>query len=205
MRTVTTTETNVPGPSAPRRGCTVFLTGLSGAGKSTIAEALVAELLVSAGVEATLLDGDRVRAQLAPHLGFSKEDRDRNVRRVGEIAAEITGRGQIAICALIAPYEETRRDVQRLIEQAGEFVLVYVATPLGVCEARDPKGLYAKARAGLISGFTGVSDPYEPPATPSVVIDTTQVTPQQASAAIVRHLVGIGVCAARDAVAAPQP
>ncbi|MGR6967519.1 adenylyl-sulfate kinase [Geodermatophilus sp. URMC 61] len=156
-------------------GGVLFFTGLSGAGKSTIA-ARVVELLLEAGRSVTLLDGDEVRHHLSAGLGFSQADRDTNVRRIGWVAAQIAKHGGIAVCAPIAPYAAVRADVRHEVEaQAGRggFVLVHVATPLAECEARDRKGLYAKARAGEIPAFTGISDPYEAPTDAEVTIDTT--------------------------------
>ena len=173
-------------------GCTIFLTGLSAAGKSTIAGALMQRLSPDAGRQVTLLDGDWARAHVSQGLGFSRADRDANIRRIGAIAAEVTRGGGIAVCAVIAPYDATRREVRRAIEQVGGFVMVYVSTPLDVCESRDPKGLYAKARAGLITAFTGVSDPYETPADADVVIDTTCVAPPEAADVILRFAQSAG-------------
>src|SRR5207253_4722945 len=136
-------------PPRARQGLTVFFTGLSGSGKSTIANVLLARLLEMGGRPVTLLDGDIVRRHLSSELGFSKEHRDINIRRVGFVASEITKNGGIALCAPIAPYDATRREVREMVESGGGFVLVHVSTPLEVCEARDRKGLYAKARAGL--------------------------------------------------------
>ncbi len=175
-------------PPPQRQGFTVFLTGLSGAGKSTIAGVLMAKLLELGTRPVTLLDGDIVRRYLSQELGFTKKDREMNVRRVGFVASEITKNGGVAICALIAPYRSIRREVRELISQHGGFVEVYVATPLEVCEARDRKGLYAKARAGLIKNFTGIDDPYEPPENPEVIIDTTQMTPEEAAQRILSYL-----------------
>lgn len=162
-------------PPRDQQGFTVFLTGLSGAGKSTLARALAARLMEMGGRSVTLLDGDIVRRHLSSELGFSKAHRDINVRRIGFVAAEITKNRGIAICAPIAPYQQTRRDVRSMIEQVGGFVEVHVSTPIETCELRDRKGLYAKARAGLIPEFTGVSDPYEIPAAPELAIDTTHL------------------------------
>lgn len=175
-------------PARHRRGFTVFLTGLSGAGKSTIANVLMAKFLEMGGRPVTLLDGDIVRKELSSELGFSKEHRDLNIRRIGYVASEITKNGGIAICAPIAPYHHTRAQVRELIEEVGGFCLVYVATPLEVAEQRDRKGLYAKARAGLIEDFTGISDPYEEPTDAEVVIDTTELTPEQAAQEILLYL-----------------
>src|SRR3954469_20805776 len=170
---------------APRhkQGMTVFFTGLSGAGKSTIANVLMIKLLEMGGRPVTLLDGDLVRKHLSSELGFSKEHRDLNVRRIGFVASEITKNGGIAICAPIAPYDAVRKEVRELIAPLGGFVLVHVATTLDVCERRDAKGLYAKARAGIIPAFTGVSDPYEEPGDAEVVIDGG-ATPAEAADAI---------------------
>jgi sulfate adenylyltransferase len=140
------------------------------------------------GRRVTLLDGDRVRKHLSSELGFSKAHRDLNIRRIGYVASEITKHGGIAVCAPIAPYEITRRQVREMIEPLGGFVLVHVATPIEACERRDRKGLYAKARAGVIKEFTGVSDPYEPPANAEVVIDTLGETPAQSAERIITHL-----------------
>ena len=153
-------------PPRHRQGFSVLFTGLSGAGKSTIANALVAMLHEHGDRKVTLLDGDIVRKNLSSELGFSREHRDLNVRRIGFVAAEITRSGGIAVCAPIAPYAALRREVREMIEAVGGFVEVYVATPLDVCEARDRKGLYARARAGLITDFTGVDAPYEAPENP---------------------------------------
>ena len=175
-------------PPRHRQGFTVFFTGLSGAGKSTIANALLVKLLEMGGRPVTLLDGDIVRKNLSSELGFSKEHRDLNIRRIGFVASEITKNGGIAICAPIAPYDAVRKEVREMIAPLGGFVLVHVATPLEVCEQRDRKGLYAKARAGIIKEFTGISDPYEAPEDAEVVIDTTDMSPEEAAQAILLHL-----------------
>ncbi|MBT9591756.1 MAG: adenylyl-sulfate kinase [Thiobacillus sp.] len=167
-------------PPRERQGFTVFFTGLSGAGKSTLARMLAARLMETGGRKVTLLDGDIVRRNLSSELGFSKAHRDINVRRIGFVASEITKNCGIAICAPIAPYKQTRRDVRAMIEAVGGFVEIHVATPIETCELRDRKGLYAKARAGLIPEFTGVSDPYEVPETPELAIDTTSVGIEEA-------------------------
>lgn len=171
-----------------RSGLTVFFTGLSGAGKSTVARALSDRFVEVDDRPVTLLDGDAVRKELSPDLGFSQEHRDIHLRRVGAVAAEITKSGGIVICASIAPYAATRLAVRHLVESVGEFVLVYLSTPLEVCEQRDVKGLYAKARSGLLQQFTGVSDPYEVPLDADVVIDTSQVTPAEAVSTILLRL-----------------
>jgi sulfate adenylyltransferase len=175
-------------PPRHRQGFTIFFTGLSGAGKSTIANVMLARFLELGGRPVTLLDGDVVRKHLSSELGFSKAHRDLNIRRIGFVASEITKNGGIAICAPIAPYDATRKDVRAMIEPHGGFVLVHVATPLEECERRDRKGMYAKARAGLLKEFTGISDPYEAPSDADVVIDTVDSTPEQSAQAIVLHL-----------------
>jgi sulfate adenylyltransferase len=175
-------------PPRDKQGFTIFLTGLSGAGKSTVARVLLVKLLEVGGRPVTLLDGDIVRKNLSSELDFSREHRDINVRRIGFVASEITKNGGIALCAPIAPYERVRREVRQMISGKGGFVLVHVATPLEVCEERDRKGLYAKARAGLIPHFTGISDPYEPPTEPDIVADTSRVSAEDAATKILRHL-----------------
>jgi sulfate adenylyltransferase len=170
-------------------GVTVLLSGLSGSGKSTIARSLVERLVQTRTV--TLLDGDVVRTHLSRGLGFSREDRDINVRRIGWVAGEVTKHGGMAVCAPISPYDETRRWMRSVVEAAGgpgSFLLVWVSTPIEVCEARDVKGLYAKARAGLITGFTGVDDPYEPPLDAELVIDTSEVSVSDAVESILAAL-----------------
>jgi sulfate adenylyltransferase len=175
-------------PPRHRQGFTVFFTGLSGSGKSTIANALLVKFLEIGGRPVTLLDGDLVRKHLSSELGFSKEHRDINIRRIGFVASEITKNGGIAICAPIAPYDSVRREVRRMVEEGGGFLLVHVATPIEICEGRDRKGLYAKARAGIVKEFTGISDPYESPADAEVIIDTTEVSPDEAAQQIILHL-----------------
>jgi len=175
-------------PSPDRQGFTIFLTGLSGAGKSTIAQVLYARFLEIGDRPVTLLDGDIVRRNLSSQLSFSKEDRDTNVRRIGFVAGEITKNRGIAICAPIAPYNDTRTEIRNAIENYGGFIEVHVSTPIKVCEKRDRKGMYAKARAGLIKGFTGVDDPYEIPESPEVRIDTTDLTPDEAAQEILLFL-----------------
>jgi len=175
-------------PPRSRQGFTVFLTGLSGAGKSTVAKVLLARFLEMRDRPVTLLDGDIVRRNLSSELNFSKEHRELNVRRIGFVAGEITKNGGIAICAPIAPYPEARGHNRELISAYGGFVEVYMNTPLSVCEQRDRKGLYAKARAGIIKGVTGIDDPYIPPTNPEVTIDTTQMTPQEAAQMILLYL-----------------
>jgi sulfate adenylyltransferase len=136
----------------------------------------------------TLLDGDLVRKHLSSELGFSKEHRDLNIRRIGFVASEITKNGGIALCAPIAPYDDLRKEVRSMIDPVGGFLLVYMSTPLEVCEQRDRKGLYAKARAGVIKEFTGISDPYEPPDDADVVIDTTDTTVEEEAQDLILHL-----------------
>ncbi|HVS03838.1 MAG TPA: bifunctional sulfate adenylyltransferase/adenylylsulfate kinase [Thermoanaerobaculia bacterium] len=175
-------------PPRHQQGFTVFLTGLSGAGKSTIARLLQVKFLEIGGRPVTLLDGDIVRTHLSSELGFSKQHRDLNVLRIGFVASEITKNRGIALCAPIAPYGSVRQRVRQAIEPLGGFVLVHVATPLEVCERRDAKGLYAKARAGDIPNFTGISDPYEEPADADVVVDASLLTPEEAAQEILLHL-----------------
>ena len=175
-------------PPRHRQGFTVFLTGLSGSGKSTIARVLLSIFLEMGERPVTLLDGDIVRRHLSSELGFSKEHRDINVRRIGFVASEITKNRGIAICAPIAPYRFSRRQIREMIEQYGGFIEVHVATPLEVCEQRDRKGIYAKARAGLIKGFTGVDDPYEVPERPEVRLDTTEMSPSESAQEIMLEL-----------------
>ena len=175
-------------PPRHRQGFTIFFTGLSGAGKSTIANVLLVRFMEMGGRPVTLLDGDLVRKHLSSELGFSSEHRDLNIRRIGFVAAEITKNAGIAICAPIAPYHRVRREVRKHVEAVGGFVLVHASTPFDVCEQRDRKGLYAKARAGLITHFTGISDPYEPPGDAEVTIDTSLTTPEEAAERILAHL-----------------
>jgi sulfate adenylyltransferase len=175
-------------PPRDKQGVTIFFTGLSGSGKSTIANALITKFLEVGGRPVTLLDGDLVRKHLSSELGFSKEHRDINIRRIGYVASEITKNGGIAICAPIAPYEATRKHVRQMIEPVGGFILVHVATSIDVCEQRDRKGLYAKARAGIVKEFTGISDPYEVPTDAEMVIDTATLSPEEAAQTIILHL-----------------
>ncbi|HXM60986.1 MAG TPA: bifunctional sulfate adenylyltransferase/adenylylsulfate kinase [Terriglobales bacterium] len=175
-------------PPRHKQGVTIFFTGLSGSGKSTIANVLVTKFLEAGGRPVTLLDGDLVRKHLSSELGFSKEHRDINIRRIGYVASEITKNGGIAICAPIAPYDATRKAVRGMIEPVGGFILVHIATSVETCEQRDRKGLYAKARAGILKEFTGISDPYEEPKDAEVVIDTAELSPEEAAQAIILHL-----------------
>jgi len=175
-------------PPRHKQGVTIFFTGLSGSGKSTIANVLMTKFLEMGGRPVTLLDGDLVRKHLSSELGFSKEHRDINIRRIGYVASEITKNGGIAICAPIAPYDATRKHVRGLIEPVGGFTLVHLSTSLDDCEQRDRKGLYAKARAGVLKEFTGISDPYEEPKDAEVVINTAELTPEEAAQEIILHL-----------------
>ncbi|MFI0482441.1 adenylyl-sulfate kinase [Actinomadura sp. 9N215] len=179
-------------PPKLSRGITVFFTGLSGSGKSTVARGLADALVERGGRTVTLLDGDVVRRMLSSGLTFSRADRDLNIRRIGFVAAEITRHGGTAICAPIAPYAATRAEVRRMVSAVGDFILVHVATPLEECERRDRKGLYAKARAGVIPEFTGISDPYEEPADADLTLDTSRMTPDEAVAKVLDLLVGGG-------------
>jgi bifunctional enzyme CysN/CysC len=174
--------------AAGARGATVWLTGLSGSGKSTIAGALE-QRLTAAGALAYTLDGDNLRHGLNGDLGFSADDRAENVRRVGEVARLFADAGVVAIVPLISPYRAGRDHARALHEAAGlVFLEVLVDTPIAVCEARDPKGLYAQARAGKITGFTGVDDPYEPPLTPDLVVGRDDASADEAAAAILEVL-----------------
>ncbi len=175
-------------PPRQHQGFTIFFTGLSGAGKSTIANIMLVKMLEMGGRPVTLLDGDLVRKNLSSELGFSQEHRDLNIRRIGYVASEITKNGGIAICAPIAPYDHVRKEVRQRISPLGGFMLVHVSTPIEVCEERDRKGLYAKARAGIIKAFTGISDPYEVPDDADVVIDTADTSPEEATQQIILHL-----------------
>lgn len=175
-------------PPRHKQGLTVFFTGLSGSGKSTIANVLLTKFLEAGGRPVTILDGDLVRKHLSSELGFSKEHRDINIRRIGYVASEITKNGGIAICAPIAPYDSVRKQVRHMIEPYGGFILVHIATSVETCEERDRKGLYAKARAGIIKEFTGISDPYEAPTDAEVVIDTAELTAEEAAQEIILHL-----------------
>jgi sulfate adenylyltransferase len=178
----------VPHPAGPGR--TVFFTGFSGSGKSTVARAVVERLAGTRSI--TLLDGDVVRTHLSKGLGFSAEDRDTNIRRIGWVAAEVTKHGGLAVCAPIAPYDATRRWVRATVEAAGgpgSVLRVWVAAPREVCESRVVKGLYAKARAGEITGFTGIDDPYEEPADAELVIDTSVTPLDDAVARVISLLV----------------
>jgi sulfate adenylyltransferase len=194
-------------PPRAERGLAIFFTGLSGSGKSTIARGLAEALTERGDRTVSLLDGDRVRQLLSAGLTFSRADRDLNIARIGYVAAEVARHGGIAICAPIAPYAQARAVARKLVTEVGDFLLVYVSTPVEVCEARDRKGLYAKARAGLIKGFTGVSDPYEEPRDADLVLDTSAMTRDEAVAAVIKLLVTGGwlPAAADEPNATPGP
>jgi sulfate adenylyltransferase len=177
-------------PPRHRQGVCIWLTGLSGAGKTTTAEGLTA-LLLEHGRQVTLLDGDVVRTHLSKGLGFSKEDRDTNIRRIGFVAAEIVQHGGVAICAAVSPYRAARNDVRNLVG-TDHFVEVFVDTPLAVCEKRDTKGMYAKARRGEIKNFTGIDDPYEAPENPEITLDTVTQTPEDNARLVLQHLLQRG-------------
>lgn len=182
-----------PGDHAPlapagQRGFTLWFTGLSGAGKTTICEHLL-PLLEARGLKFEVLDGDVVRTNLSKGLGFSKEDRDINIRRIGFVCNLLTRNGIIAISAAISPYRSIRNENRNLI---GHFVEVYVECPLAVCEERDVKGLYAKARSGEIKEFTGISDPYEPPEKPEIVCRTSEQSPERSAQHVIEKLVHLG-------------
>jgi sulfate adenylyltransferase len=188
-------------PPRAERGLVIFFTGLSGSGKSTIARGLAEALTERGDRTVSLLDGDHVRRLLSAGLTFSRADRDLNIARIGYVAAEVARHGGIAICAPIAPYAEARAAARRMVTEVGDFLLVYVSTPVDVCAARDRKGLYAKARAGLITGFTGVSDPYEEPRDADLVLDTSAMTRQEAVDAVLKLLVTGGWLAGQDELA----
>ena len=177
----------------PRPGLTVFFTGLSCSGKSTLAQLLLARLQELQDRDVTFLDGDVIRDHLSKGLGFSKEDRDTNVKRVGFVAAEVVRHGGIAICSLIAPYREARRYVRSMVEHYGEFVEVYVATSIEECARRDTKGLYEKAKKGLIKNFTGIDDPYEVPEAPELIAKTEENAPEALVDMIIDYLHSRGV------------
>jgi sulfate adenylyltransferase len=180
-------------PPRRHRGLVLFFTGFSGSGKSTIARGLVDSMRESGERTITLLDGDVVRRELSAGLGFSKADRDRNVRRIGWVAAEVARHRGMAVACPIAPYEGARRAARRMATEAGAgFVLVHVATPLEVCEQRDRKGLYARARAGQLRGMTGVDDPYEEPPAAELTVDTTDMSVPEAIELVLAYLVENG-------------
>ena len=177
-------------PPRHRQGVCIWFTGLSGAGKSTTAEVLTM-LLLEHGRQVTVLDGDVVRTHLSKGLGFSKEDRDTNIRRIGFVAAEIVRHGGVVVCAAVSPYRATRDDVRTMVG-TDHFVEVFVDTPLEVCEARDSKGMYGKARRGEIKGFTGIDDPYEEPIAPEITLTTIDCLPEDNARKIIMHLVEKG-------------
>ena len=191
-------------PPRSRQGFTVFFTGLSGAGKSTIANVLMIKLREMGDRPVTLLDGDIVRKNLSSELGFSREHRNLNVLRIGFVAGEITKNGGVAICAPIAPYRDIRRQVRNEIEPLGGFCEIHVSTSLEICESRDRKGLYAAARRGEIKNFTGIDDPYEPPDNAEVVIDTELLSPDEAAQKIILKLEAMGLIAVRTNGASPM-
>ncbi len=182
-------------PAKAKQGFTIFFTGFSGSGKSTIANAVMVKLMEMGGRPVTLLDGDVVRKNLSSELGFSKEHRDLNIRRIGYVASEISKNGGIAICAPIAPYAATRRAVREDIESYGTFVEVHVATSIEECERRDRKGLYALARAGKIKEFTGISDPYEEPKNAELVLNTENVDVDNCAQQVILKLESLGLIA----------
>ncbi|HJW92735.1 MAG TPA: adenylyl-sulfate kinase [Thermoanaerobaculia bacterium] len=173
-------------PPRHRQGVCIWFTGLSGAGKSTTAE-ILSVLLLEHGRQSTMLDGDVVRTNLSKGLGFSKEDRDANILRIGFVAAEVVRHGGVAICAAVSPYRETRDQVRAMMD-AEHFIEVFVDTPLEVCESRDVKGMYAAARRGAIKNFTGIDDPYEAPVKPEIALDTTHATAEENARRIVSLL-----------------
>ncbi len=183
-------------PPRSERGFVLFLTGLSGSGKSTIARDLRDLLAERSDRRVSLLDGDLVRSLLSAGLTFSRADRDLNIARIGYVAAEIAKHGGIAICAPIAPFAAAREQVRQMVSDVGDFLLIHVATPVEVCEQRDRKGLYAKARAGVIKQFTGVSDPYEEPTDAVLVLDTSVMSREQATGRIMHMLTSGGWLAA---------
>jgi len=175
-------------PPRSKQGFTIFFTGLSGSGKSTCANALLVKLLQLSSRSVSLLDGDGVRRHLSSELGFSKEHRDLNIRRIGFVASEITRAGGVALTAAIAPYEGARSFVRDIVSRAGGYVEVYLATPIEVCEQRDRKGLYKKARSGQLKGFTGIDDPYEEPSHPELHINTGQCSVHDVVDQVVAYL-----------------
>jgi adenylylsulfate kinase len=181
-----------------QQGCTIWFTGLSGSGKSTIAYTLE-HALVQRGHLAYVLDGDNIRHGLNKNLGFSAEDREENIRRIGEVAKLFADAGLITMTSFISPYRKDRDNV-RALHDAGRlaFIEVHVNTPIETCEQRDPKGLYKKARAGQIKNFTGIDDPYEPPLQPELTIDATGVSPQEATVLLIEYLEKRGILEAEE-------
>jgi adenylyl-sulfate kinase len=180
-------------------GFVLWFTGLSAAGKTTVGS-LVARELEARGHTVEVLDGDVVRTHLSQGLGYSKEDRDTNIRRIGWVSSRLARAGAAVVVSAISPYEEARRRARALVEEHAPFVEIHVATLLEVCEKRDPKGLYAKARAGEIDQFTGVSDPYEVPANPELRLDTAGREPAESAASVLARLEELEVVAARESV-----
>jgi sulfate adenylyltransferase len=177
-------------PPRHRQGVCIWFTGLSGAGKSTTAEILT-ELLLEHGRQVTLLDGDVVRTHLSKGLGFSKEDRDTNIRRIGFVASELVRHGGVTICAAVSPYRATRNDVRNMVG-VDRFIEVFVDTPLAICEGRDTKGIYAQARRGEVKNFTGIDDPYETPLNPEITLDTVSPSAEENARQILNYLVKQG-------------
>jgi sulfate adenylyltransferase len=173
-------------PARQKQGFCIWFTGLSSSGKTTTAEILTS-LLMEHGRQVTVLDGDVVRTHLSKGLGFSKEDRDTNILRIGFVASEIVRHNGIAICAAVSPYRAARNENRKMVGD-GRFIEVFVDTPIEVCEQRDTKGMYARARRGEIKGFTGVDDPYEPPVNPEITLDTVDFTPEENAHKIMAHL-----------------
>jgi sulfate adenylyltransferase len=181
------------GPPSKIRGFAVLITGLPAAGKTTLGAALAAHLENRFGRRVTLLDGDEVRKLLSSELGYSREHRRLNVLRHGYIAAEVCRHGGIAICALIAPYAADRAEMRQQVTRCGSFVEIYLSTPLAVCEQRDPKGLYARARAGKLKNMTGVDDPYEPPRSPELELDAGKLPVERLVEVVTRFLIERGL------------
>ncbi len=183
-------------PPRHREGVCIWFTGLSGSGKSTTAEVLTT-LLLEHGRRVTLLDGDVVRTHLSKGLGFSKEDRDTNIRPMGFVASEIVRHGGVVVCAAVSPHRATRNEVRNMVGQ-DHFMEVFVDTPLQVCEARDVKGMYSKARQGKIKGFTGIDDPYEPAANPEIKLETEFLTAEENAHLIINYLKHLGFVRAEE-------
>ncbi len=185
-------------PAKHQQGLTIFFTGLSGSGKTTLAKALLAKLMSEGKRNITLLDGDVMRKMLASELGFTKADRDLNIRRIGFVAAQVTKTGGMALCAAIAPYANVRNENRHLISQSGAYIEVYISTPLAECEKRDTKGLYAKARRGELNGLTGVDDPYEVPNNAELTIDTAQLSIEESVNKIISFMQKAGYLRLED-------
>lgn len=197
-------ELKVACPPKHEQGLTLFFTGLSGAGKTTLSQALMAALMSHGRRKITLLDGDVTRQILGRELGFSKEDRNTNIQRMGYVAAEVTRAGGVAICAAIAPYAEARHINRQRISQYGAYIEIWLSTPLEECELRDTKQLYAKAREGALKGLTGVDDPYEPPEDAELVIDTTQYSIKESVDIIINYLAAMGYLKQADVLSGPE-